>query len=446
MTNNSPPGPKGKLVTGNLDEFQVDPLKFLRHLRSKYGDFVKFRLGPFQNIYLINEPELIKEVLVTKHKSFVKSKDIQTLKTVLGDGLLTSEKDKHKTQRRLIQPSFTRSRIMGYGKDMIDTTSLYISSWKNGELRTISEDMMNLTLGIISKTMFSMDLKEGAQVIGGPMDTVMKQSIKRMRSLIKLPLWLPTPQNRKLKHAIQALDDVLYEIINKRKQEQEDTYEDLLSVLMKAKDSGENIGMSDIQLRDELMTIFLAGHETTANALTWTFYLLSRHPNVEKKFNQEIDTVLGSNPLAPEHYKDLTYTQCIVWESLRLYPPAYVIGRQVETDVQIGNYQLRKGEMVLMSQYVAHRNETYFAEPDSFIPERFEDGLMKSLPTYAFFPFGGGPRVCIGNHFSLMETVLVLACIGQKYQLILSDDALLHPLPLITLRPKGGLKMFVKER
>jgi len=445
MKNNTPFGPKGKLLSGNLKEFQLDPLKYLSNLTKNYGDFVKFRLGPFQNVYLINDPDLIKEVLVTKQKAFMKSKDIQTLKTVVGEGLLTSEKDLHKQQRRLIQPSFTRARIMGYGDDMINTTQHYISSWKDGEERVISEDMMNLTLGIISKTMFSMDFEEGANIIGEPMETVMKQSIKRMRSLIKFPMWLPTKQNRKLKHAIQTLDDVLYDIINNRKQELE-TKEDLLSVLMNAKDSEENIGMSDKQLRDELMTIFLAGHETTANALTWTLYLLAQHPEVEKNLIKELDTVIGSNPLSPHHFSELTYTQNIVWESLRLYPPAYLIGRQVYKDVQIGKYQLKKGSMVIMSQYVAHRNEKFFQDPHSFIPERFENGFMKTLPLYAYFPFGGGPRVCIGNHFALMETVLVLACIGQKFHLTATENQPLKPQPLITLRPKYGLKMSIKER
>lgn len=445
MKKKNPIGPKGNLITGHLKAFQSNPLKFLTNLATDYGEFVPFRLGPFQKVYLINNPDLIKEVLVTKQKSFIKSKDIQTLKTLVGNGLLTSEKDFHRKQRKQIQPSFTRAHISNYGVDMINTTSKYLSTWKDGEVRSIFEDMMNITLGIISKTMFSMDFEEGAKRIGEPMETVMKQSIRRMRSIITFPMWVPTKQNRKYKEAIQALDLVLYDLIKNRKQNIE-AHEDLLSVLLKAKDAHTNECMSDKQLRDELMTIFLAGHETTANALTWTLFLLGQHPHVEKKFFQELDQVLGVDSLTPGHFKNLTYTQNIVWESLRLYPPAYVIGRQVHEAVQIGPHRLKKGDMVILSQYVMHRNEKFFYDPNSFIPERFENEFVKTLPTYAYFPFGGGPRVCIGNHFAIMEAVLVLASIGRRFQLILTDDSKIRPQPLITLRPRGELKMMVKER
>ncbi|QOY36510.1 cytochrome P450 [Anaerobacillus isosaccharinicus] len=444
---NSPPGPKGKLFTGHLKQFQADPLKFLTKLTEEYGDFVQFRLGPFQKIYLINDSDLIKEVLVTKQNSFVKSKDIQTLKTVVGDGLLTSEKNLHKRQRKLIQPSFKRSHITNYGEDMISTTQNYISNWREGEEKLISKDMMNITLGIISKTMFNMNFEEGAESIGEPMEDVMKLGVNRMRSIVKLPLWFPTKKNRKLKKAIQALDEVLYEIINYRKQELEKHHEDLLGVLMSAKNEDDGLGMSDKQLKDELMTIFLAGHETTANALTWTFYLLAQHPEVEKKLHRELDSVIRSGLPTPAHFTELSYTQNIVREALRLYPPAYIIGRQVDKDVQIGKYHLKKGEMVVMSQYVTHRSKRYFEKPNSFIPERFEDDFMKILPSYAYFPFGGGPRVCIGNHFALMETVLVTACIAQRYKLTLAKSHHdVKPQPLITLRPKHGVRMVVKER
>ncbi|WP_261179647.1 cytochrome P450 [Anaerobacillus sp. CMMVII] len=445
-TDNLPLDLKGKLLTGHLTEFQADPLAFLTKLTEEYGDFVPFRLGPFQRVFLINDPNLIKEVLVTKQTSFVKSKDIQTLKTIVGEGLLTSEKDLHKRQRKLIQPSFKRSHIINYGHDMIDTTLHYLSNWQNGEHRLISEDMQNITLGIISKTMFGTDFEKGAKIIEKSMDAVMKLGIKRMRAIVKPPLWIPTKNNRKLLAAIKHLDAVLDDIIAKRKQSST-RYEDLLGVLMNAKNEDDGTMMSDKQLKDELMTIFLAGHETTANALTWTLYLLAKHPDVDAKFHQELSNVIDSGTPTPEHFSQLKYTQSIVWESLRLYPPAYIIGRQVDTDVTIGNYQLKKGDMVVMSQYVMHRNNAYFDQPDSFLPERFETDLLKTLPTYAFFPFGGGPRVCIGNHFALMETVLVLACIGQRYQVnLLENHDDVKPQPLITLRPKRGVKMLITER
>ncbi|MGJ9383694.1 cytochrome P450 [Salipaludibacillus sp. CF4.18] len=443
---NQPPGPKGKVIKGSLNDFQAGPLPFLFKTAKEYGPISCFRFGPFQNVYLVNEPDLIKEILVTKQKSFVKSRDIQTLKAVVGEGLLTSEKDMHMQQRRMIQPSFKKSHISSYAQDMIDTTHSFISKWKNEEEKVITDDMMDIALGIITKTMFSMDFEEGAKKLGEPMDAVMKIGVKRMRSLIQLPLWLPTKNNRKLKKAVSKLDQEIYQIIERRRQEP-GVHSDLLGVLMEAKDEDDGEGMSDLQLRDELMTIFLAGHETTANLLSWTLYLLSQNPKAEKKLCDEILHVTGDNPVTPKNFADLPYTQFVIWESMRLYPPAYVIGRQVDKKVNIGGYHFKKGEMVLMSQYVMHRNPEYFDNPEEFIPDRFADNFMKKLPTYAYFPFGGGPRVCVGNHFSLMEGVLALAVMMKEYSVKMAPNhGEITPQPLVTLRPKHGLRMIVKRR
>lgn len=439
-------GPKGRFFTGHLKEFQADPLGFLSSMSREYGDLVRIRFGPFQKVNLITNPEMIKEILVTKQKYFVKSQDMKVLKTVVGEGLLTSEKDFHLSQRRLIQPSFKKTHINSYAEDMIDTTAKYLTRWRDGDERIISDDMMDVTLGIISKTMFSMDFNEGSDLIGEPMEKVMKLAIRRMRTIFPLPLWIPTKNNYSYKKAVQALDEVIYNIILKRREESK-TYEDLLGILMDAKNEEDGLGMGDKQLRDELMTIFLAGHETTANALTWTFYLLSQNPKVEKKLHEEIDRVTGDNHPTPDDFMKLSYTQNIIWESLRLYPPAYVIGRKVDKDVEIGGYFLKKGEMVFISQYVMHRQPEYFNQPDSFIPERFENHFIKTIPSFAYFPFGGGPRVCIGNHFSIMEMVLVVACIAKHFRLKLAPEHHeVKPQPLITLRPKRGLRMIVEDR
>ncbi len=446
FSRNTPPGPKGKLIVGSLNDFQIDPLRFLSQLTEEYGNVVRFRLGPFQRIYLINDPELIKEVLVTKQKVFIKSRDIQTLKAVVGEGLLTSEKELHMHQRRLIQPSFKKVHINHYAQDMIDTTSGYISKWEDREEKIITDEMMNIALGIITKTMFRMDFEEGAHILGEPMDAVMKLGVKRMRSLVQLPLWVPSKSNLELKKAVKTIDQVLYRMIDERRGDSK-TRTDLLSILMEARDEEYGIGMSYKQLRDELMTIFLAGHETTANVLSWTLYLLSQHPEVDQNLYKEISDVTHGGSLTPDHFSKLTYTQNIIWESMRLYPPAYVIGRQAVENVEIGGYGLKKGDMVLMSQYVMHRNTAYFDDPDSFNPERFADNFLKTLPPYAYFPFGGGPRVCIGNHFALMEAVLALASIAKKYRLKLaSGHHKVRPQPLITLRPKRGLRMIVEDR
>ncbi|UCZ54935.1 cytochrome P450 [Bacillus shivajii] len=446
MGKHLPPGPEGKFFTGSLNEFQRNPLRFLQNLAEEYGEVARFKFGPMQNVYLISDPNLIKQVLVTKQRQFVKSRDLTMLKPIIGEGLLTSEKDHHLKQRRLIQPSFRRDHINQYAQDMIQTTNRYIDRWEHGEERVITEDMMTITLGIISKTMFSMAFTEGHRMIGSPMENVMTLAVKRMRSILPLPLWVPTKTNRKYKRAIKELDQVLYNLIESRRGVNEAS-DDLLGVLMEAKDEENGGGMPDKQLRDELMTIFLAGHETTANALSWTLYLLSQNRNVEEKLHEEIDQVVGLEEVKPEHFPQLQYTQQIIHESLRLYPPAYVIGRQVDEDVKIGRYLFKKGDMILISQYVMQRKEQYFCQPDQFVPERFQDHFIESLPSFVYFPFGGGPRVCVGNHFALMEAALVLACIAKKYRMKLTKDhPIVRPQPLITLRPKGGIQMELERR
>jgi cytochrome P450 len=242
VSNNTPLGPKGKLLTGHTKEFQTDPLDFLTRLATEYGDVAKIRFGPFQNVYLVSDPDMIKQVLVTKQRHFVKSQEFHALKPIIGEGLLTSDKDFHMRQRRLIQPAFKRSHIINYGQDMIDITADYIDAWIDGEERIITQDMMTITLGIISKTMFSMDLKEGYNVIGGPLEFAMKIAVKRMRTLLQLPLWVPTKSNRESKKAIQTLDDVVYGIIEKRREDPEKP-EDMLGILMDARDDDDGLGM-----------------------------------------------------------------------------------------------------------------------------------------------------------------------------------------------------------
>ncbi|WP_216827442.1 cytochrome P450 [Alkalihalobacterium elongatum] len=439
-------GPQGKWLTGNLHTFAQDPLHFLTKLKADYGDVAKFRLGPTQKVYHVSKADLIKEILVTKQSKFIKSKDLKVLKDVVGEGLLTSEKDYHLKQRRLIQPAFKKSHINNYAQEMIDVTTNYIKDWEHGLEYQMSNEMMNITLGIITKTMFSMNFEEGSKVIGEPIETYMKIAVKRMRSILPMPLWLPTKNNKHYKKSIATLKQALTNIIEIRRKT-DDKYEDLLGILMRARSEEDGLGMSDQQLMDELMTIFLAGHETTANTLTWTMYLLSNNPHVMNKLNAEIKEIIGDRKVEPHHYTQLTYTQNVFWESLRLFPPAYVIGRQVDEDVEIGDYFFKKGEMILISPYVMHRDPLYFDEPDLFLPERFETGLLKTLPQFAFFPFGGGPRVCIGNHFAVMEAVLILACIYQRYQVTLAPvHHKVKPQPLITLRPKHGVKMIVSKR
>ncbi|PGS51678.1 cytochrome P450 [Bacillus sp. AFS041924] len=429
---------------GHLNEFRKNPLLFLSDLSKNYDTIVSFRFA-HRKINLLLEPDLIKEVLVTKQNSFHKSKPFQEMKTLLGEGLLTSEDEVHMRQRRLIQPSFTKLHIQSYAEDMVNTTEEFIRPWKDGEERLISRDMMELTLAIIAKTMFSMDMKQGHERVGKHFDIIMDLATKRIRSVLKAPLTLNTPKNKSLTGAIKAIDKVLFEIIEKRNHS--DTKDDLLGLLMRARDEESKQGMTNQQLRDEAMTIFLAGHETTANALSWTLYLLSQHPDKAKLLYEEVDRVLGSRRADFHSMKDLIYTQQIILESIRLFPPAWLISRKAIEDVRIGDYRIHKGETVMMSSYILQRSEQYFSNAGEFIPERFKNGKVEGVPEHAYFPFGGGPRVCIGNHFAMMEATLVLATIVQNYVIELAPNH--HQVeaePLITLRPKNGLRMIVKKR
>ncbi|MFC3882263.1 cytochrome P450 [Bacillus songklensis] len=440
-------GPTTISPLGFLPSFRKNPLVFLENLQNEYEheDVIVYRLLN-RTYYLVLNPSMIREALITKSHYFHKSKPFQELKSLVGEGLLTSEEEFHLQQRRLMQPAFTKQHIQTYADDMVSITKDHISSWDIGEKRQINMDMMNITLSIITKTMFDMDIREGHEKVGKHIDTALKTVTKRIRSIFKVPHSWPTKQNVTYSEALDAINQVIYEIIAHRREQKDIDREDLLSILMKARDEKSGEGMTDEQLRDEVMTIFLAGHETTANALTWSFYLLSQHPEKTEKVHEEIETVLEGRLPSYEDMGKLTYTQSVVWESLRLYPPAWAFGREVIRDVSIGEYEFSKGDTLIMSPYIIQRSSKYFPNPTVFEPERFEDGSIKPASDFIYFPFGGGPRVCIGNHFAMLEAVLVMGTILQRYRLELCEDCPeVAPDPLITLRPKNGIRMVVSE-
>ncbi|MBO8170285.1 MAG: cytochrome P450 [Bacillaceae bacterium] len=441
------PGPKGFPITGNLFRFRNEPLAFLTESAHKYGDMVRIRLGPTRHVYLINHPDYIKEVLVDKKDAFRKSLGLQIAKKFLGEGLLTSEGKEHMRQRRLMQPAFKPDRISQYADTMAEYGEKLADSWQDGEQRNITRDMMDVTLRIIVRTMFSIDMKQDPHDIGKALEVGLKYIIDKTRTLIDIPDRIPTRRNRQFKRAGQTLNQAIYTILEERRQNGPQDNGDLLSMLMNARDEKSGTGLTDELIRDQVMTIFLAGHETTANTLSWTWYLLSQHPEVEQKFHVELDRVLGNRLPTADDVSRLTYTRQVIQESMRLYPAAWIIGREALREVEIGGHSFDKGDTLLMSQYVMHRNPKYYEQPDRFMPERFAGDLLEKNPPFAYFPFGGGPRVCIGNHFALLESTLLLAVIGQKFKLRLIDNH--HPVepePLITLRPKNGLYMKVLKR
>lgn len=439
-------GPKGLPISGNVLAFRRDTLKFIRDAAKEYGDVVHFRFGPKRHVYMLNNPDMIKEVLVTKQAHFRKGKGLQVARAVVGDGILTSEGKKHIRQRRLMQPAFHRDRIAGYADAMVRQGVELMEEWKDGEVRDIHQDMMKVTLAIITETMFGKTVKEGADKIGHAIDVGLKYVSTKATSFIDIPLSVPTRSNREFVESSEVLDKTIYGLIEERRKSTE-SHTDLLAMLLAARDEDDGQGMTDEQVRDEVMTIFVAGHETTANTMSWIFYLLATHPEVEQKLHDELKSVLGGRLPTVEDIPNLTYVNLIISETLRLYPAAWTINREVTEPVEIGGHTYEPGDTLMMSQYVMHRQEKYFEDPDEFRPERFAGDLLKRIPAYAYFPFGGGPRVCIGNNFALMEAALLLATIAQRYRLRLSEpDQEVELEPVVTLRPKNGLPMRLEKR
>jgi cytochrome P450 len=472
-----PPGPTYKIPGKLIRQFIHDPIKTLSTISQKYGDISYFKLGPNQHVYLINNPDYIEKVLIYDHRNFKKGKRLQAAKALLGEGLVTSEGDFHKRQRRLIQPIFHPKQIMAYGKIMTDYAIRHRDRWKNEDILDISEEMMQLTLGIICKSVLNYDVESEAKQVGKALTTTRNYS-KRLQSPIgqvldKIPI-LPAP--RGAREAKEQLDSLVYGVISdrrrRRQQEESDNkgYDDLLSRLLQVQDSNladpgspnsgaqfssSNGKMSDKQVRDEVMTIFIAGHETTANALTWTFYLLSQYPDVEKKLHDEIDSVLGvidsdshvvSRIPTADDIPKLQYTEKVLRESMRLYPPVWTMGRYVENDYNVGEYTIPAGSSILMSQYVMHHDPRYYEEPEQFNPDRWTAKFKTQLPRFSYFPFGGGIRGCIGEPFAWMEGILIIAIIAQMWTMRLVPGQRIKLDPAITLRPKYGMKMKLIRR
>lgn len=440
-----PPGPRPLIPAVNFLSLRRNRLKFLQGLANEYGELAHFMLGPVP-VFLLNNPDAIRDVLITHNKNFMKGEGLQRAKRLLGEGLLTSEGEFHLRQRRLAQPAFHRQRIAGYATTMVEYAAQMSAEWQAGETRDIAREMMRLTLAIAGKTLFGTDVIHEADEIGDALSTTMAAFNRLTLPFSQLIERLPLPSVQRFKQAKKRLDETIYRMINERRQSGAD-HGDLLSMLIQARDTeGDGTGMTDEQLRDEAMTIFLAGHETTANALTWTWYLLSQNPDVEARLQAEADAVLGGRLPTAEDYPRLKYTEMVLAESMRLYPPAWIIGRRALGDYEINGYHIPAGAILLMSQYVMHHNPKYFPDPERFDPERWTPEAKEARPQFSYFPFGGGPRLCIGENFAWMEGVLVLATLAQQWQMRLAPG---HPVelePLVTLRPKHGMKMILARR
>jgi cytochrome P450 len=448
MTPHLPPGPKRRFLGLDFITYRRDPISFIERMAREYGDISYFRMGP-QDVYFLNHPDLVKDVLVTHQQNFTKGRALQRSKRLLGEGLLTSEGDFHRRQRRLAQPAFHRQQIASYAEAMTAYAARMRETWRDGETLDISHEMMRLTLAIVGKTLFDTDVEAEADEIGEAMTDIVGLFNSLMMPFSELLEKLPLPQKRRFDRAKQRLDATIYRMIEERRRAGGTSERhDLLSMLLAARDEeSDGAGMTDTQVRDEALTIFLAGHETTANAMSWTWYLLSEHREAEARLHREIDEVLGDGRLPTfEDAARLRYTEMVLAESMRLYPPAWAIGRLSINEHEIAGYVLPPRSLVLMSPYVMHRDERYFPDPLRFDPERWTPEAREARPQFAYFPFGGGARRCIGEGFAWMEGILLIATLAQRFSLRHVPSHTVGLQPAITLRPKGGMPMKLQKR
>jgi cytochrome P450 len=444
VISNGPPSVKPDLIGGHFRSFRKDPTGFLTKLAG-LGDVAAFRLGP-QPAFFLNDPEMIRDLLVVNAHKFHKGRALQRAKTLLGEGLLTSEGEFHLRQRRMIQPAFHRSRIAEYSRSMTEFADETRNKWNDGETLDIDREMMHLTLRIVGKTLFSANVEDDADSVGNAMT-----SVSTLFNFLLLPFseWLqklPLPHSKRFKSARNALNSVIYGIIDERRRSGEDKG-DLLSMLLLAQDEDDGSGMTDEQVRDEAMTLFLAGHETTANLLTFTWYLLSQNSNAEAELHEELDRVLAGRLPTLDDIPALPVCERVIAESMRLYPPAWAIGRLAIEDHEFGGYPVPKGSLVLVSPFVTHRDPRFWGEAERFEPRRWEKlSVREAGQKNIYFPFGGGVRRCIGESFAWTEGILLLATLASRWKLSLDPTQTIALQPMITLRPKFGMRMRLNSR
>lgn len=440
--------PKGHWFMGNMPEFQASALDFLLTAATR-GDIVKYKFGPFP-AYVINSPEAIHSVLVTDASKYIKSRVTRNvLKPALGLGLFTNDGDFWKHQRKLISPAFHTKRIANYADIMVKYAQHQAELWTNGKEIEVEAEMSEVTMHIISKAGFDTNVDGDEAELRDAVTQVLRVVDKQFDRLLPVPYWLPTREMRGFKAANLRLQKLIQRMIDDRRTGRTgteiDDKGDALSMLLLAQDEN-GTGMDDKQVRDEIMTLFGAGHETTAKALTWAWYTLWQNPDVAEKLHTELDTVLAGRAPTIEDLPKLRYLDQFVKEVLRLYPPAWVVTREPNEDVEISGLPVKKGTAIIVNIYASHRNPNVFPDPLAFKPERWTEEFEKSLPKSAYLPFGNGPRICIGNAFAQMEAKLILAVLAQRFELTLKPGHPVEPEDMFTLRPKYGLPMMVRER
>jgi cytochrome P450 len=440
------PGPRGHLLLGSVGDLQRDPLQFCLNLMRTYGDVTRFGVLT-QPAFLITHPDGVQHVLQENHRNYNKQALIwQRFQLLTGEGLITNDGDSWLRQRRLMQPAFHRHHLAAFGALMTEATVAMCERWdglaQRAEAPDITVEMKHLTQRIGGLALFSLDLSDQTATLGQAFDTVNQLFVHYLFAPF-VALRVPTPRNRRFRAALRRLDEVVQGIITQRRHEQTG---DLLSLLLQARDEESGQGMTDRQLRDEVLTLLVGSYETTANALVWTWYLLSQHPDVEARLHAELDAVLGGHPPAVADLANLPYTRMVLEESMRLYPPAWSWVRNTVEDDEIGGYRIPAKSLIFLSPYLTHRHPLFWEQPEQFDPQRFTPERSAGRPRYAYFPFGGGPRLCLGKNFTLLEAPLILATVAQRYQLRLVPGQRVEPVGWVTLVPRDGLRMTLQRR
>jgi cytochrome P450 len=443
-----PPGPQGHFLLGTLKDFRRNPQRFLLSLAREYGDVVRYR-NAFWSAYLFTHPDHVKHILQDNSRNY--SKDTfawKNIRPAFGEGLLTSDGAHWLRQRRLIQPAFHQHRVVAITALMTEATASMLERWKplagRGEAMDVSAEMMRLTLEIVGKALFSSDIRAEVRVVNDAATAILEYFKHQVTTSLPLPPTVPTSHSRRFRSAMRMFHDVVDRIIAER-ESRGDLPGDLLSMLMSARDEDTAEGMNRRQLRDELITMIFAGYETTATALSWAWCFLSTHPMAAARLRSELKAVLGGKPPAYEDLQRLNYTRMVVQETIRLMPPVWVGTRKAIADDEIGGYHVPANTVVTFSPYVTHRRGDYWENPEGFDPERFSPERSGETHRYAYFPFGGGPRQCIGNVFAMIEAQLILAAVAQRYRLDLVPGHPVEPLPFGILRPRHGVMVTLHD-
>jgi cytochrome P450 len=436
-----PPGPPAHWLLGHSRSFKRDALGVLIDGARTFGDVVAFRFGPVRAC-LLAHPDHVQHVLQKSHRNYDKDAfSYRRLKPLLGEGMITADGSAWQARRALAQPAFQRSQLESVAQASLRAAEAISRNWRmraaEGRPTDVHRDMMGAALEVAAKVLFDASMRAEARPVGEALDVALSETLRRVYALLPLPLFVPTGANRRFRHALARLHGLIEQIIARRRRSSGSPH-DLLHTLM--------AGLDGRQLRDEAITLLLAGHETTANALVWTFWLLGQHRDVAARLRAEIDTALGGRPPTLDDLPRLLYVRMVLEEAMRLYPPVWVVDRNTVADDVVGGYRIRAGTLVMLSQYVTHRHPEFWPDPERFDPERFAPAAAKTRPRYAYFPFAGGPRMCIGAQFAITEATLILACLASSFELTPLPGHAVVPNPSVTLRPRNGAPMRVTVR